>query len=736
MTEIDIYLAAVVLLFTFAVIDLVVGVSNDAVNFLNSAVGARVAPRWGIMLVASSGIFIGASFSSGMMEVARKGVFNPHMLTFSDIMVIFLAVMLTDIVLLDLFNTAGMPTSTTVSIVFELLGATVFVSLLKTAGESGVSLGQYVNGANAARIISGIFLAVGIAFTVGTVAQFASRLLFTFRDDRRKSGIVVVWSAVALTTMVLFLLVRGLQGASFFQHGGVLARMYEAWWHERPMATTGLVTAVSLALVLLLDRCGVNVLRVTVLVGTFSLAMAFAGNDLVNFIGVPVAGFQAYKVWSASGEDAAAFDMGSLAQQVPTEPLLLVLAGAVMVATLWVSKKARSVTETEVNLGRQSVGYERFKPNLLARVVTRFALWLGRSFHAYVPKSIRRWVERNYEQPKGREIISGGKNAPAFDLVRASVNLTVASVLIALATSYKMPLSTTYVSFMVAMGASLADRAWGRESAVYRVSGVLQVIGGWFITAAIAFCVAGVFAVVIRFGGIAGVLAITALAGWTIYHTFRFHGSREREKQARQVEISFDEADAESLRRSWSLRRETILSSCGDVLERVISGLGANDRARLKDAMRDMRSIDAEHRHAGSALVRWLGGEETDAGGKAQVLDAYACEAAVMEETRAICACCETYLENLHTPITGELAEALRGSVARTAARLRSLAASHDGSAQEMVSPETSAEVRGSRPGEATNRQSWERQMQLAIEVDRRLLAAAQAAEQFHRATK
>ncbi|MCB0546404.1 MAG: inorganic phosphate transporter, partial [Phaeodactylibacter sp.] len=523
----DLYLIIVILLFVLAISDLIVGVSNDAVNFLNSAIGSKVAPRNAIMIVASLGIFVGATFSSGMMEVARKGIFNPEFFVFAEVMVIFLAVMLTDIILLDLFNTFGMPTSTTVSIVFELLGAAVAVSLLKiaAAGDSFSTLAQYINSSSALAIISGIFISVGIAFVVGTFLQYVSRLLFTFQYERRMDWVGSLWAGLALTFLTYFLLIKGIKGASF------VSEAFVDWVKHNTLLLifiSFLLWSVVMQAVLMIFK--VNILRIVVLFGTFSLAMAFAGNDLVNFIGVPIAGFESFNAWSASGAEAEEFNMAVLGHPVRTKTILLLLAGIVMILTLWFSKKAQSVTETEVNLGRQDEGAERFPPNALSRGIVRYSRQISMGVQKLLPNS---WLEKAEEsfQPVEQEVKKEGEHDPAaFDLVRASVNLTVASMLIAFATSLKLPLSTTYVSFMVAMGTSLADRAWGRDSAVYRVAGVLNVIAGWFLTAFIAFSVSALFAwAIYTFGGWAiGFLVLLAVA--LISRTFLLHRLREKEK--------------------------------------------------------------------------------------------------------------------------------------------------------------------------------------------------------------
>lgn len=523
----EFYLIIVFLLFILAITDLIVGVSNDAVNFLNSSIGSKVASRQVIMIVASLGILAGATFSSGMMEVARKGIFNPQYFYFSEIMIIFIAVMLTDIILLDLFNTFGMPTSTTVSIVFELLGAAVAVAVLKIvhAGDSLSLLGDYINTSSAIMIISGIFISVLIAFTVGSIVQFFSRFLFTFHVQKNIKWIGGVWSGLALAALTYFLLIKGMKGASFISEEFILLIS-----DNTLILLIGSVIFWSLLMHLCLRVFRINILRIVVLFGTFALAMAFAGNDLVNFIGVPIAGLESYWAWSASGSAAESFEMTILNEPIRTQTYLLVIAGGIMVTTLWFSKKARSVTDTEVNLGRQDEGSERFRSNALSRGIVRNSIFIGNSLQKVIPDSWLQKIDQNFQAAEELTPEHKDDDPPAFDLVRASVNLTVASVLIAFATSLKLPLSTTYVSFMVAMGTSLADRAWGRSSAAFRVAGVINVIGGWFFTAFMAFTAAATFATLIYFWGIYGLITLVLLLVFLISRTFLLHRKKEREK--------------------------------------------------------------------------------------------------------------------------------------------------------------------------------------------------------------
>jgi phosphate/sulfate permease len=526
----DVFQIGIVILIGLAVSDLIVGVSNDAVNFLNSSVGSRVASRRTIMIIASLGILAGVTFSSGMMEVARKGIFHPEYFTMPELMVVFLAVMLTDIILLDLFNTFGLPTSTTVSIVFELLGAAVAVSLIKIS-QLGLSVGEvvnYINTAKALAIIFGILLSVVVAFAAGALAQLVSRIIFTFDYESRIRRYGALWGGAALASIIYFILIKGSKGASFLTDDIV------AWIKGH----TGLILLISFVasaiLLQLLLLAKVKILKLIVLAGTFALAMAFAANDLVNFIGVPLAGLSSYNEAAAS-PDLLNSTMEALREPVRSNTLFLLIAGAVMVITLWVSRKARSVTKTEVTLGRQDEGFERFESTALSRTIVRLVATLLENTSRLFPAGFRRGVAARLDRSRFRPAPFPDGTVPSFDLIRAGVNLMVASALIAFATSLKLPLSTTYVTFMVAMGTSLSDQAWGRESAVYRVSGVLTVIGGWFFTAMMAFSVSAVFAVVIHYGRSVGVLVILAVAVTLILRGHRVHRRREQRENALEI---------------------------------------------------------------------------------------------------------------------------------------------------------------------------------------------------------
>lgn len=485
------FLCVVIFLFLLAVFDLSVGVSNDAVNFLNSAIGSKAASFKRVLIVASIGVFIGAAMSNGMMEIARHGIFRPEHFSFYDLICIFMAVMVTDIILLDVFNSLGMPTSTTVSMVFELLGATFVVALIKIAGGIGLGFDDLLNTEKALSVILGIFLSVAIAFFFGTVVQFLSRMIFSFNYRSRLKWKIGIFGGICSTAIIYFLLIKGAKDLTF------MTPEVKLWINEHTAVIILSCLAFFTVLMQLLHMCRVNVLKVVVLMGTFALAMAFAGNDLVNFIGVPLSGLASWQDYAANGGgDLHGYLMDSLNGPADTPVYFLIGAGAVMVVSLATSRKARNVAKTEIGLGSQQGGDEMFGSSRIARRLVRWTL----SFLAWVrrvtPVRVRRWFSRRFDTDQ--TIMEQGA---AFDLVRGSVNLVLAGALIALGTSMKLPLSTTFVTFMVAMGTSLADRAWGRESAVFRITGVISVIGGWFLTAGAAFIGAGLVVAAMHFGG-------------------------------------------------------------------------------------------------------------------------------------------------------------------------------------------------------------------------------------------
>ena len=517
-----------------AVIDLMVGVSNDAVNFLNSAIGSKAIPFKGIMIIASLGILFGSIFSSGMMEIARSGIYVPAKFSFADVMSIFLAVMITDIILLDVFNYFGLPTSTTVSIVFELLGAAFCLAIYNIATTSGEwdTILTYINTEKASEIVSSILLSVLISFTVGMAVQYVSRVLFTFQYKNKLKTIGVIFGGVAMSAISYFILIKGLKGVSFISDD------VKVWvdTHELTLLF-GLFVLFSLVS-FIITRLGYNILKVIIGVGTFALAVSFAGNDLVNFIGVPVGAFQSVEIFQQSGSaDWNTFMMGPLASSNLQAPAwILLLSGVLMVITLWTSKKARTVIETEMSLTNQSDGTEQFKSNMLSRTIVRSVIKLGSTLSYLMPRTLQARIDKNSRAMIGKAASKMG-DEPMFDMIRASVNLMVASSLIALGTSMKLPLSTTYVTFMVAMGTAFADRAWGRESAVYRVSGVFHVIGGWFVTAGCAFGGAFIFAYLLKVGGVVTFVGSLILLALLLYRNAKSHDRKIKAKALAQLNL-------------------------------------------------------------------------------------------------------------------------------------------------------------------------------------------------------
>ncbi|HPF03118.1 MAG TPA: inorganic phosphate transporter [Bacteroidales bacterium] len=572
----NVYLIFVVILFILAISDLIVGISNDAANFLNSAIGSKVAPMKVILSIAGLGVIVGATFSSGMMEIARSGIFHPGQFFFAEIMVIFLAVMITDVILLDTFNTFGFPTSTTVSIVFELLGAAVAVSLIKIFNSTDTlsDLGSYINSAKALAIIAGILLSVVMAFTFGMIVQFFTRLIFSFNFEKYMKYFGALWGGLAITAIIYFMLVKGAKGASFMTEETL------AWFHEN---TVKLLIYSFIAIVIifqiLISFFRVNILRIIVLVGTFSLAMAFAGNDLVNFIGVPLAGFESFRMAIAEPAfNPDTFTMGALDSPVKTPTLFLLTAGLIMVATLFFSKKSRTVSQTEISLARQDEGAERFNSSRLSREVVRGSIGASKFFDRILPDSVVKFIESRFNPDIFRKKKKNKKDSSSFDQLRASVNMFVASILIAIATSLKLPLSTTYVTFMVAMGTSLSDRAWGRESAVFRITGVFSVIGGWFLTAVIAFTASFLVAVFIHWGGlVATFLALGTAIFFVIRSTF-IHRNRIKKQAGKD---DFDDKE--------TLNGENILAKCDISLRKFVSSIPDLYFASLLNLIREDR---------------------------------------------------------------------------------------------------------------------------------------------------
>jgi phosphate/sulfate permease len=570
------YLLIVVFLFVLAVIDLWVGVSNDAVNFLGSAVGSKAAKVKHVMIVAAVGVFVGAAFSNGMMEVARNGIFNPGEFAFNEVMIIFLAVMVSDVFLLDLFNSLGLPTSTTVSMVFELLGAAFITAILKiSVDDAEIGMSGLLNTGKALEMIVAIFLSVAVAFFFGVVVQWISRLIFTFHYKKNGSGKIGIFGGVAITAIIYFMLIKGLKGTT------LVSADAKAFIDDNTVAIL-LGSLIFFTLVMqVLHWCRVNVLKIVVLVGTFSLALAFAGNDLVNFIGVTLAGFDSFLGYIAPG-GSADMPMTLLEGSAKTSIFFLVAAGLVMVVALWTSKKAKRVLQTSINLSSSSEGEnEMFGSSSFARNLVRVVTKSSKAVSRRVPKGVKRWIEKRFTPLEEREDV-------AFDLVRASVNLVLGGLLIAVGTSLKLPLSTTYVTFMVGMGSSLADRAWGRESAVYRVTGVVSVVGGWFITAGAAFILAVLVAMVMYFGGLPAMFAMIGLVIYLLYRSsVKYRKKREAEMENADAQVMLNSEDRDE---AWqALKRHSV-----GTLSQCITFTGATYlrifEAFSKDTLRPMRN--------------------------------------------------------------------------------------------------------------------------------------------------
>ncbi len=620
------YLVFVIILFALAISDLIVGVSNDAVNFLNSSIGSKAAPFRTIMIVAALGILVGATFSSGMMEVARKGIFHPDQFYFSEIMVLFLAVMMTDILLLDVFNTYGLPTSTTVSIVFELLGAAVAVSLIKIASTDGDAgaLADYINTSKALAIIFGILISVVVAFTIGALVQYMTRIIFSFNYTRSFRFFGAIWGGFAITAITYFILIKGIRGSTFATIEMANGEILREWILNKSFIILGLsLLGWTIILQLLMSLFRINILKLIVLIGTFALAMAFAGNDLVNFIGVPLAGFESYKAFIASGNEPGQLVMRALSEPVQTPTIFLLIAGFIMVITLWVSRKARSVTATTLDLSRQDEGAERFESTYLSRAFVRQFITIGNAIRYIIPQKGQTWVNRrfdrvSYEQMKEEKGVS-------FDLLRASVNLVVASILIAIGTSFKLPLSTTYVTFMVAMGTSLADRAWGRESAVYRISGVITVVTGWFFTAMVAFTVSAIIATLVYFGGMVVIVILVALTVLFIYRTQIIHKNRENNKKPVDIGNLNESLNLENISASCESNIVAVLKDVLIQYRKSIESIVSENRKEIKNVKKDIRKLNTETKGLKSNLHETIQRLEEDSieGGHfyVQVLD-------------------------------------------------------------------------------------------------------------------
>ncbi len=644
-----IYFGFVVFLFVLAVFDLMVGVSNDAVNFLQSAIGAKVAKFKTILIIAAIGIFAGAAMSNGMMEVARNGVFHPSFFSFQDVMFIFLAVMASDIVLLDIFNTLGMPTSTTVSMVFELLGGTFALALMKVAGDPSLHVADLMNTSKALTMIMAIFVSVAIAFVVGAFVQYISRTLFTFvYKNNSLKWKIGIFGGLAFTAIIYFMLIKGLGNVSFISDAA------HEWINTHSWTICGICFVVTAVLSQVLFALKVNVFKILVLTGTFALAMAFAGNDLVNFIGVPLAGYSSFQDYSANaGGDAAGYMMDSLNGPAHTPVLFLIAAGLIMVISLATSKKAFNVVKTSVDLARQDAGDEMFGSSKMARVLVRFSTNTASALSELVPNGVKRWFAKRFDNEN--VVLPQGA---AFDEIRATVNLVVSSLLIALGTSLTLPLSTTYVTFMVAMGSSLADKAWGRESAVFRITGVISVIGGWFITAGAAFILCFFVALAMSLGGLTMASILIALSIVLLVRSNIKYKKKQAEEKGDVIfnQMITSEDNAETLR----LLTQHIRQGQSQFLDfvnvnylNVTEGFISEDLSRLQKAESAMRKERQELKQI--RRKEMLGLRRIDPGTAIEKstwfhLGVNSCED-MLYSLRRICDPCEEHIDNSFVPL-------------------------------------------------------------------------------------
>ncbi|MFC4739262.1 inorganic phosphate transporter [Flavobacterium ponti] len=587
----QVYVIMLIALALLATIDLMVGVSNDAVNFLNSAIGSKAVSFKTIMIVASIGVAIGALYSNGMMEIARSGIFTPSMFSFNDVIMIFLAVMITDVLLLDVFNTLGLPTSTTVSIIFSLLGASVFIAISKIYFSDGDfdTLGSYINTKKASEIVYSILLSVLLSFALGSIVQYISRLLFTFHVDKRYKYFGAIFGGIALTAISFFILIKGLKSVTF------ISSETKDFIKANQLMIIGYCfifwTIVSQIVMTVIKY---NIFKLIIIVGTFGLALAFAGNDLVNFIGVPIAAFQSYEMYSVAGQTLGAKDfmmVGLEGENLPAPFIFLALAGSIMVFTLWTSKKAKNVLETEQNLSRQGEGSEKYSANTLSRQIVRGSMYIGNAINFILPKSVQFKIDQQFILPEYK-----GKRSeqPMFDMVRASVNLIVAAVLISIGTSMKLPLSTTYVTFMVAMGTSFADRAWDRESAVYRIAGVLNVIGGWFLTAIAAFIASGIIAYLLYIGEAFAFFAFMIIVAIFFYRSNQLHKKKVKEEELMKSLKREDIVTIHEVINESSDQIANIVKKSNGIYSGVISGLSLQDLPTLKDNKKSIKKLEKQ----------------------------------------------------------------------------------------------------------------------------------------------
>lgn len=637
------------IMIALALIDLMVGVSNDAVNFLNSALGSKAIPFKTVMIVASLGILCGAVFSSGMMEIARSGIFVPAQFSFQDVMIIFLAVMVTDVILLDIFNYFGLPTSTTVSIVFELLGAAVSLAVYKIVSNdlNRGELSSFINTEKASEIVISILLSVGISFSIGMLVQYITRLFFTFNFESRIRTYGPLFGGVALAAISYFILIKGLKEVSF------ITSDIRDWidTHELLLLAGSFFFFTLLSFIII--RLGFQIFKLIIIVGTFALALSFAGNDLVNFIGVPVAAYQSIEIFKLTPTaDPATFMMSALADDNIKAPVwILMVAGLVMVFTLWTSKKAKTVIETEMSLSNQGSGDEKFQSNYLSRSIVRFFVNIGNTVNYLLPRTLQSRLDRQFENPALTKKKSSDE--PMFDMVRASVNLMVASSLIALGTSLKLPLSTTYVTFMVAMGSALADRAWDRESAVYRVSGVFHVVGGWFLTAGCAFAGAFILALLLNIGGVTAFVFVMILLGVLLFQNAKNHDKKVKAKQLEKRRL--EKADIQTLQQVTEASAEQVsdvITKTNVLYKEVIEGLINQDLASLNAERKLVKNLQKDLNSTNTSLYDFIRNlDDSSAKGVRYYIQSLGYLQDIAENLGVISANIHTHIDNNHKPL-------------------------------------------------------------------------------------
>lgn len=631
-------------IFVLAVLGIVAGVSNDATNFMSAAVGTKSASYRTVTIIASLGIIFGSLMSNGMMEIARNGVFSPQYFFANEIVYIYLAVMIANLILLDVFNTLGLPTSTSVSLVFELLGATVAIAMIKMHSGvlDGIGLSELINTDKALTMIVGIFLSVAIAFIFGMIVQYITRLIFSFNFEKNLKWKIGVFSGIATTALIYFMLIKGMKGAAF------MTADIKNWIDTHTLQLLGASFVFFTVLMQILYFCKVNVLKLVVLIGTFALAMAFAGNDLVNFIGVPLAGLDTYIDVKNSGVPMDALSMNSLNTMSAANTVYIILAGLVMVVTLLTSKKAKIVLQTSLDLSKQNGGNESFGSSAIARALVRFTNNMVNAIDSILPAKVKVWIEKRFDN---REMILE-ENA-AFDLIRGSVSIVLASMLIALGTSLKLPLSTTYVTFMVTMGASLSDRAWSRESAVYRVTGMFSVIGGWFITAIVAFLICFLIALLFYYGGVVAMVAMIALAVYIIIKNRAKANKTEENDDLFEKALNSNEQEViyESFIQHNRESMNKMLNLSKDIYTNIVDAFVKEDIKTLKKASndcRDAKQIMKQLKRKEIMIMRRLDDKMNK---NTWFHLSYNSIEQILYSLRRICDPCKEYVDNSFTPL-------------------------------------------------------------------------------------